>query len=77
MIIKIPIYVEVEGLKDQEHLPILIKGLSHHYTKLLEKTSYSMINRRVIPDLDAELLSALDYKLLTKEKVLEIMRTKK
>lgn len=76
MIIKIPIYVEVEGLKDQTMLPDLVQGLSRVYSNILREKKL-VVNRRNLPELTNEVLVNLEYNFLTKEKVLEKMRTSK
>jgi hypothetical protein len=76
MIIKIPIYVEVEGLKDQTLLPDLVQGLSRIYSNSLREKKI-IINRRNLPELTNEVLISLEYNFLNKEKVLEKMRTSK
>jgi len=76
MIIKIPVYVEVTGLKDQTKIQTLVEGLSRVFSRRLREKKM-IINRNSVPELDNETLVNLEYDFLTKEKVLEKMRSSK
>lgn len=78
MIIKVPIYVEIENLKDQEFLPEVTKELSDYFCYVLSRSrlTFQDFNLTTISIPPTE-LRKLEFKIINKEKVLEKMRTKK
>lgn len=78
MIIKVPIYVEIENLKDQEFLPEITKELSNYFCYVLSRSrlTFQDFNLTTISISPTE-LRKLEFKIINKEKVLEKMRTKK
>jgi len=78
MIIKVPIYVEIENLKDQEFLPEVTKELSNYFCYVLSRSRLTFQDFNLIAiSIPPTELRKLEFKIINKEKVLEKMRTKK
>lgn len=75
MIIKVPIYVEIEGLKDQDLLPDAVTALNKSFTNLIREnfTGKGFPHYRLAKDPK----SSLQITTITREKALESLRTKK
>jgi hypothetical protein len=76
MIIKVPIYVEIESISKQELLPDVVDALHMVFTSILRKeklelTSVGKIRMPLVTKLAGEL------KIISKEKALEYLRTSK
>jgi hypothetical protein len=76
MIIKVPIYVEIESISKQEMLPDVVDALHSVFTGILRKeklelTSVGKIRMPLVTKLAGEL------KIISKEKALEYLRTSK
>jgi hypothetical protein len=74
MVIKVPIYVEVSGL-NQEDLPDLVVELSDLYCRIVRNYGFEnkLLTAPFRKRIDPKVFSV---KCLTREKALEILRTK-
>lgn len=75
MIIKVPIYVEIEKVSNQEILPDVVGILHDSFTMFLRKEDFSVrMTKSTITTLD-KLVGG--FKIINKEKALEYLRTRK
>jgi hypothetical protein len=76
MIIKVPIYVEIDSISDKENLSLLVSLLGTRLTRILRKENlenqFTEAEKHAIRKLQVGELS-----IKTKEQALEYLRTKK
>jgi hypothetical protein len=76
MIIKVPIYVEIDSISDNENLSLLVLLLGTRLTRILRKENlenqFTEAEKHAIKKLQVGELS-----IKTKEQALEYLRTKK
>ena len=75
MIIKVPIYVEIESISKQEMLPDVVNTLHLVFTNSLRREKFDTQAGRISTALVTKL--AGEFKIISKEKALEYLRTKK
>jgi hypothetical protein len=76
MIIKVPIYVEIDSISDQESLSLLVSLLGTRLTRILRKEKLE----KQFTEAELHAIKALKIRELsikTKEQALEYLRTKK
>jgi len=75
MIIKVPIYVEIEKVSETADLPEAVTLLHKSFSLILRKSDFR-IQMAKYAQLRVEKLIG-DFKIIPKEKALEYLRTKK
>jgi hypothetical protein len=76
MIIKVPIYVEIEKISSQEMLPDVVETFHTEFTNILRKEKYGISEVSRIRMSTVTKLAG-NFKIISKEKALEYLRTKK
>jgi len=76
MIIKVPIYVEIESIDCQELLPDVVEALHEVFTNTLRKEKFEIPQTMGIRK-SFVVKHAGEFKIISKEKALEYLRTKK
>jgi hypothetical protein len=76
MIIKVPIYVEIESISKQEMLPDVVEALHEVFTGVLRKEKFENSS---VGKIRISLVTkhAGNFKIISKEKALEYLRTRK
>jgi len=76
MIIKVPIYVEIESISRQELLPDVVDHLHQVFTSILRKEKFDNTEVQKVR-MSSVVKHVGTFKIISKEKALEYLRTKK
>lgn len=75
MLIKIPIYVEIEKVSSPEMLPLVVNSLNTVFTRTLRKENFDTHCNKILTEI--VLPESKSFKIVTKDGALEYLRTKK